>query len=142
MNIFTEINTSWTKMQKHLFKRHNLLLRFVAAVVDENINSGNPFLEGFPEAAILLISYENLRAFIRITFGGFLYVHTIDATLRTEVIPPHFEAPTAVYTYLKHMNIGPDKLTEMTMVNVKNTWAHFQIPLPVWWQSKNVFKGF
>src|SRR4030095_9557564 len=91
----------------------------MATVIDYNIDHRDLRLDVFPEAPICLVAHKNLRPSIFIYSAGSLYVHPVDITMLTEVLPPHFEASTAIYSYFKDVYLSPYELTKVMVIDIE-----------------------
>ena len=96
-------------MWKHLFKTSNLLLRVMAAVVDQYIEKRYGLSHRSPKCSVALVTNKNFYAicFVNLTSG-----FNIDAEYLAfvpKILSPHLETAAAVDPNLHYMNIGADK---------------------------------
>src|SRR5208282_375534 len=68
---------------------------------------------------IRLVSYEHLYALVFVKLAGGLDIDPKDTALRTKIMPPHVQAPAAVYSDFQHIDGSPPELVEMAMVNIE-----------------------
>lgn len=125
MNILADIDTAGPQARQKLLKSGDLVLGKVAAVVDDDINSGNLLLEASPELPVALIANEYLYGVAFIIFAGWFNINAEDLAARPEIIPPHFQAAAAINPDLQDADGFAFKPAEMPVINVE-----VMVPLP------------
>src|SRR5882672_590624 len=119
MDVFTEKNSSRANVRQHFFQRNDLLPNLVAAIIDQNINSGHRSPKRLPEVAILLVTNEDFDTIVFIAPAGFFDVDAINMAVLAKILPPHLQASTAENANLNNVNFAPDELAEVSMINVE-----------------------
>src|SRR5215208_2880535 len=106
-------------MRKHLLQRCYLLMGFVPAVVDYDVERRNFPLKRLPELRAGLIADEDLDLFVFVSLTSWFDVNTVYLCLRPEVVFPHFQTPATVDSDLKDVNFTPGEAGKVTVINLE-----------------------
>jgi hypothetical protein len=91
----------------------------VPAVVHEDVDDGDTFLESSPEAGVPLVPDEDLGELVLVALARGLQVDSEDATTWAEVVPPHLEAAAAVNADLDDVHVTAHEFGEVAVVDVE-----------------------
>jgi hypothetical protein len=91
----------------------------VAAIVNENIDSGQLSGERSEEVRIALVPDENSDAPLLQALTVWIDVKTIDLGQRTEVVFPHLKGAAMFDADFQEMNFGPAVRREVSVINGK-----------------------
>jgi len=70
----------------------------VPPIIDDDIKEGNLLFEKRPEVAVCLVSHKNLYRIVPVYLTSLLDIYAIDSALWSEILFPHLETPTTVYS--------------------------------------------
>jgi hypothetical protein len=100
VQVLAQEHSSGLKVGQQFFTGGYLLFHLMATIVDDDVNARHLLLEHLPKRTVLLIADEDAHRITRVRCRHH------DVALRTEVLPPHVEAATAVDSDFKNMNFS------------------------------------
>lgn len=119
VHLLAEINASGGDVWKHGLESGNLLLRLVAAIVDQDINLRDLLPKRPPKQRVRLVADEDSGSVLFVDTASGFDVDTIDVTSVTEVFVPHRQASTTVDSNLHEVDFPADKPPKVALVDVE-----------------------
>ena len=91
MHVLTQVDAVRCKVGKQFLERADLLGHGMAAIVDEDVDSGDPLSERSEKSSVFLVADDDLN----LAFLGILAVrvdvHSYDSGARAKVVFPHLQ---------------------------------------------------
>jgi hypothetical protein len=118
-NIFAQKNATGAQMRQKRFHCGDLLISFMAAVIDHDIEFRNIFFESLPERSIGLVANKDLRLRVLVTLADSFLVYAINMDAWPKVVFPHLQAAAGIDADFEHVNVFAHELREVPVVDLE-----------------------
>jgi hypothetical protein len=81
MDVLTHVDPAWPHIRHEFLERDDLLLRLMAAIVDDDVHDRNVLAELLPEGAIGLIAHENAGVLVFVNLARIVDVNAVNVAL-------------------------------------------------------------
>src|SRR5215471_2870529 len=118
-DVFAKINTIRRDVGQHFLKRHDLMLRNVAPVVNQYIDKGNFGLQALPEVTISLVADKDFYPIGFKLFAGRVDVNTINIAFLPKIVAPHPQAAAGSNADFDDMDFLANEFPKMALINIE-----------------------
>ena len=106
-------------MREHFFKSNALLVEFVAAVIDDDVDARVFLSKCRTKCPARLIAKVDPRIRIFVNAARFVYVDAVNESSFSKIMPPHLEAASAVNANFKNVDFLSPEFAKVTLIDRK-----------------------
>jgi hypothetical protein len=106
-------------MRQQLLDRYQLLNRFMAAIVDYDVDTRYLRLQALQEISISLVADEHRYPIVLVNSTGVLNIHSINMTLFAKIFPPHLKAAATINADLEYVHLLSSELLKMAVIDIE-----------------------